>query len=204
MNNILLNEAGDEEEVIKKEAFGMQQILNKNLLEQRMIFLWGAVMDENARVITEQLCYLAFQDPAKPIHFYINSPGGMVTAGNAIHDMMQQISAPVYTYCIGHAASMASILLSAGAKGHRYIYPLAEVMIHQPSMGGFRARSWEIEIHAKQIVKAKDMAAKILAANCGKDIQQIKEDFDKDYWMDAQEAIDYGIVDKLAEPRRTY
>jgi ATP-dependent Clp protease protease subunit len=137
-------------------------------------------------------------EPLKPIHFYINSPGGMVTAGNAIHDMMQSIPAPVYTYCIGHAASMAAILLSAGEKGNRYIYPLAEVMIHQPSMGGFQARLWEIEIHAKQIAKAKEAAARILAANCGKDIQRIKDDFDKDYWMDAREAIDYGIVDKLA------
>jgi ATP-dependent Clp protease protease subunit len=195
MNNITMQET--EEKQIDKQSIGMQQVLNKNLLEQRMIFLWGAVEDDNARVIVEQLCYLASIDPVKPIHFYINSPGGMVTAGNAIHDMMQSIPAPVYTYCIGNAASMAAILLSAGEKGNRYIYPLAEVMIHQPSMGGFRARMWEIEIHAKQIAKAKEMAAKILAANCGKDINRIKEDFDKDYWMDASEAMEYGIVDKL-------
>jgi ATP-dependent Clp protease protease subunit len=121
----------------------------------------------------------------------------MVTAGNAIHDVMQQISTPVYTYCLGLAASMASILLSAGERGHRYIYPLAEVMIHQPSMGGFQARLWEIEIHARQIAKAKEVAAGLLAANCGKDMQRIKDDFDKDYWMDATEAIAYGIVDQL-------
>ena len=197
MNNYMLSEASEEKDNPKPQAAGMEQVLNKNLLEQRMIFLWGAVEDDNARTIVEQLYYLSAVDPAKPVHFYINSPGGMVTAGNAIHDMMQSIPVPVYTYCIGHAASMAVTLLSAGEKGNRYIYPTAEVMIHQPSMGSFKARLWEIEIHARQIAKAKDMTARILAANCGKDIQRIKDDFDKDYWMDAQEAIDYGIVDKL-------
>ncbi len=196
MSHYLLDET-PEETPGKQPLAGMQMVLNKNLLEQRMIFLWGVVEDENARTIVEQLCYLSATDAQKPIHLYINSPGGMVTAGNAIYDMMQHVSAPVYTYCIGNAASMAAILLSAGEKGYRYIYPLAEVMIHQPSMGGFKARLWEIEIHARQIAKAKEMAAKILAANCGKDVQQVKEDFDKDYWMDAQEAIAYGIVDKL-------
>ncbi|WP_345078489.1 ClpP family protease [Nemorincola caseinilytica] len=197
MNSFLATDTPPDTDTNKQQALGMQQVLNRNLLEQRMIFLWGAVEDDNARVIVEQLCYLAGIDAARPIHFYINSPGGMVTAGNAIHDMMQSIAAPVYTYCIGHAASMAAILLSAGEKGHRYIYPMAEVMIHQPSMGGFRGRMWEIEIHAKQIAKAKEMAARILAANCGKDTDRIKEDFDKDHWMDAQEAIAYGIVDKI-------
>jgi ATP-dependent Clp protease, protease subunit len=200
MKHVVLQEMPEQEKeksIEQQLNLGMQQVLNKNLLEQRMVFLWGAVEDDNARVIVEQLCYLSCIGPEQPIHFYINSPGGMVTAGNAIHDMMQSISAPVYTYCIGNAASMAAILLSAGEKGHRYIYPLAEVMIHQPSMGGFRARMWEIEIHAKQIAKAKQMAAKILADNCGKDIQRIKDDFDKDYWMDAEEAVQYGIVDKI-------
>ena len=197
MNHYTLSETEQEKEVTPQQPVGIQQVLNKNLLEQRMIFLWGAVEDDNARTIVEQLCYLSRIDPTLSIHFYINSPGGMVTAGNAIHDMMQIIPAPVYTYCIGYAASMASILLSAGEKGNRYIYPLAEVMIHQPSMGSFRARMWEIEIHAKQIAKAKEMAARILAANCGKEIARIKEDFDKDYWMNAEEAIAYGIVDKL-------
>jgi ATP-dependent Clp protease, protease subunit len=197
MNNHT-NGGEDPEKDKLQQIIGMQQVLNKNLLERRMIFLWGAVEEDNARVIVEQLCYLSVVDPGKPIHFYINSPGGMVTAGNAIHDMMKSIPAPVYTYCIGIAASMAAILLSAGEKGNRYIYPLAEVMIHQPSMSSFQARLWEIEIHAKQIAKAKEMAARILAANCGKDIQRIKDDFDKDYWMDAQEAIEYGIVDKFA------
>ena len=141
MDNIL-NEA-EQEKITKEPNAGMQLVYNKNLLEQRMVFLWGAVEDEKARVIVEQLCYLSGMDAQKPIHFYINSPGGMVTAGNAIHDVMQSIPAPVYTYCIGHAASMAAILYRRGEKGNRYIYPLAEVMIHQPSMGGFQARLWK-------------------------------------------------------------
>lgn len=196
MNSYLTNDTEPEKE-LDRPGFMMQQVVSRRLMEQRKIFLWGGVMDENARIIVEQLCYLSSVDAAQPIHFYINSPGGMVTAGNAIHDMMQAIPAPVYTYCIGYAASMAAILLSAGEKGNRYIYPLAEVMIHQPSAGGIQGRMWEIEIHAKQIAKAKETAARILAANCGKDTRRIKNDFDKDYWMDAQEAIEYGIVDKL-------
>jgi ATP-dependent Clp protease, protease subunit len=196
MSQFTANEE-QENEVAPPPPTGMQNLLAKNLLEQRTIFLWGAVMEDNARVIVEQLCYLSRADATKPIHFYINSPGGMVTAGNAIHDIMQSIPVPVYTYCLGQAASMAAILLSAGAKGHRYIYPLGEVMIHQPSMGGFRARMWEIEVHARQISKARETAAAILAANCGKTPAQIRDDFDKDYWMNAQEAVAYGIVDAL-------
>lgn len=195
--NSFFSEAGVEKENETIQALSIHQLLNKNLLEQRMIFLWGAVEDSNARIITEQLCFLSAKDQGAPIHFYINSPGGMVTAGNAIHDMMQSIPSPVYTYCIGHAASMGAILLSAGAKGHRYIYPTAEVMIHQPSMGGFRGRMWEIEVHARQIARAKDTAARILATNCNKTVDRIREDFDKDYWMNAEEALAYGIVDKV-------
>jgi ATP-dependent Clp protease protease subunit len=174
-------------------------LLQKNLLEQRKIFLWGAVEDNTAKEIVEQLIYLSSNEPKEPIHFYINSPGGVVTSGYAIYDIMQSIAAPVYTYCMGFAASMGSILLSAGEKGNRYIYPLAEVMIHQPGMGGFQGRAPEIEIQAKQIIKTKDIAARILAENCGLPIDKIKKDFDRDYWMDAQEAIAYGIVDKLAD-----
>lgn len=197
MNYYALNNEETQTEIQKQPVQGIQLVLDKNLLQQRMIFLWGAVEEDNARTIVEQLSYLSAIDPEKPIHFYINSPGGMVTAGNAVYDIMQHIPAPVYTYCLGQAASMAAILLSAGQKGNRYIFPLAEVMIHKPSMGSFRARSWEIEIHARQIARAKELAAGILAANCGKDVARIKQDFDKDYWMNAGEAIAYGIVDAL-------
>lgn len=178
--------------------YHISNLVQKNLLEQRKIFLWGAVEDESAKTIVEQLCYLSSVDAEKPIHFYINSPGGMVTSGYAIYDLMNALSTPVYTYCIGFAASMGSILLSAGEKGNRYIYPTAEVMIHQPGMGGFQARAKDIEIHAQQIVKAKELSARILAENCGKSIETIMNDFDRDYWMDAKESVAYGIVDKIA------
>lgn len=171
--------------------------LKNNLLEQRKIFLWEQVDDNSSKTIVEQLCYLESIKPGQPIHMYINCPGGVVTAGYAMYDMMQAISSPVYTYCIGFAASMGSILLSGGEKGNRYIYPKAEVMIHQPAMGGFRAHAIDIEIHARQIAKTKELTAKLLADNCGQTVQKIMKDFDRDHWMNAEEAVKYGIVDKV-------
>lgn len=171
--------------------------LRKTLLGQRKIFLWGPVEDKSSKEIVEQIAYLEAVNPGTPIHMYINCPGGVVTAGYAMHDMMQAVSSPVYTYCMGFAASMGSILLSAGEKGNRYIYPMAEVMIHQPSIGGFQAGAKDIEINARHIIRTKEMTAKILADNCGHSIQKVLKDFDRDYWMNAKEALDYGIVDKL-------
>lgn len=172
--------------------------LKNSLLEQRKIFLWEQVDDQSSKSIVEQLAYLEAVHPGTPIHMYINCPGGMVTAGYAMYDMMQSISSPVYTYCIGFAASMGSVLLSGGEKGHRYIYPTAEVMIHQPGIGGrFSAKSIDIEIQARQIIKTKEMTARILAENCGQTIQKVMKDFDRDYWMDAEEAVKYGIVDQI-------
>ena len=134
-----------------------------------------------------------------PIHFYINSPGGVVTSGMVMFDTMNLIKSPVHTICMGLAASMGSILLSVGAKGKRFVFPHGEVMIHQPSIGGyFQATSADIEIHAEQIRKTKELGAKILAENCGKTVEQVMKDFDRDYWMNAEEAIIYGIVDKIA------
>ena len=173
-------------------------LLQKHLLSQRKVFLWGAVEDNSAKEIVEQLVYLADARPDDPIHFFINSPGGVVTSGYAIYEM-KTIETPVYTYCMGFAASMGSILLSGGAKEHRYIYPLAEVMIHQPGMGGFQGGAAEIEIRAKQISKAKEIAARILAENCGHTIEKIKRDFDRDRWMDAEESVAYGIVDRIMD-----
>jgi len=169
------------------------------LMEERSIFLWGQVDDTSSKQVVEQLLYLEAMEAGKPIHMYINCPGGMVTAGYAMYDMMQAISSPVYTYCIGFAASMGSILLSGGEKGHRYIYPMAEVMIHQPSIGGFQANSADIEIHARQIIKTKELTAMLLAANCGKTREQVLKDFDRDYWMNAEEAVTYGIVDEVVK-----
>jgi ATP-dependent Clp protease, protease subunit len=172
----------------------------KKFLEDRKIFLWGVVDDKSARYIVNRLLFLESKDPGKPITFFINSPGGVVTSGMVIYDTMKMISSPVHTVCMGLAASMGSILLSAGEKGHRSIYNHGEVMIHQPSLGGFiRGTSADLEIHAEQIRKTKTIGAKILAENCGKKIEQVLEDFERDYWMDAKEAIAYGIVDKVMD-----
>ena len=140
--------------------------------------------------------YLEAIDPGKEIIFYINSPGGMVTSGMVIYDTMQMISSPVSTVCMGMAASMGSILLSGGAKGKRFIYPNGEVMIHQPSGGG-QGTSADLEIMVGQILKTKNLGAEILAKNCGQTIEKILNDFDRDYWMDAKESIQYGIVDAI-------
>lgn len=180
------------------EYYSFNNRLKNNLLEQRKIFLWEQVDDQSSKSIVEQLAYLEAIQPGQPIHMYINCPGGMVTAGYAMYDMMQTISSPVYTYCIGFAASMGSVLLSGGEKGNRYIYPTAEVMIHQPGIGRrFSAKSIDIEIQARQIIKTKELTARILAENCGQTIQKIMKDFDRDYWMNAEEAVNYGIVDQI-------
>jgi ATP-dependent Clp protease, protease subunit len=136
--------------------------------------------------------------PGEEIKFFINSPGGIVTSGMVIYDTMKMLKSPVSTINMGLAASMGSILLSGGVKGRRFIYPHAEVMIHQPSIGGhYQAVSADLEIQARQTKKTKEISARILAENCGKKFEQIMKDFDRDYWMDAKESIDYGIVDAL-------
>lgn len=171
---------------------------DKKFIEQRKIFLWGPVDDKSAKDITDRLMYLEAIDPGKEIKFYINSPGGMVTSGMVIYDTMQMISSPVSTICMGMAASMGSILLSGGAKGKRFIFKHGEVMIHQPSGGG-RGTSADLEIMALQIKKTKEMGARLLADNCGQSFEKVMKDFDRDYWMDAQESIQYGIVDAVME-----
>lgn len=172
----------------------------KKFLEKRKIFLWGPVMDDSAEKIVNQLLYLEMTDPGKEITFYINSPGGSVTAGLSIYDTMKMISSPVSTVCFGYAASMGSILLSGGEKGKRYIFPHGEVMIHQPSLGGyFQDQAANLEITARQIKKTKIESAQILADNCGHSLEKVLKDFDRDYWMDAKESIEYGIVDHLLE-----
>lgn len=183
----------------KKEENTMPNI-GKKFLEQRKVFLWGQVDDDSAKDVIAKLLYLEMEKPNTEITFYINSPGGMVTSGMAIYDTMKLISSPVTTVCMGLAASMGSILLSGGVKGKRYIFPSGEVMIHQPSIGGmYQGRSVEIETHAAQIRKTKEIGAKILAENCGKSFEQVMKDFDRDYWMDAEEALKYGIVDHIID-----
>ncbi len=184
------------ESQMEKMMSGWQ--FDKKFIEQRKIFLWGAVDDKSAKDITNRLMYLEAIEPGKEITFYINSPGGVVTSGMVIYDTMQMISSPVSTVCMGMAASMGSILLSGGEKGKRFIFPSGEVMIHQPSGGG-QGVSADLEIMAIQMQKVKEMGADVLAKNCGKTRAQIMKDFDRDYWMDAKEAMAYGIVDGLME-----
>ena len=180
------------------ESLGELNKFNKKFLESRKIFLWGPVMDDSARDIVNRLLYLEAMDPGKEITFYINSPGGVVTSGLVIFDTMNMISSPVSTVCIGLAASMASILLSAGEKGKRFIWPSGKVLIHQPSIGGvIQGPASDLEIQAREIVRTKERSAEILAERCGKKVDEIMEDFDRDYWMDAKESIKYGIVDKI-------
>jgi len=171
---------------------------DKKFIEQRKVFLWGVVDDKSAKDITNRLMYLEAIDPGKEITFYINSPGGIVTSGMVIYDTMQMISSPVSTVCMGMAASMGSILLSGGKKGKRYIFPNGEVMIHQPSGGG-QGTSADLEIMAEQIKKTKLMGAEILAKNCNQTIEKVMKDFDRDYWMDANESVKYGIVDAVLD-----
>lgn len=169
-------------------------------LEKRAVYLWGVVDDKSARDVVSKLLLLDADKPGEEIKFFINSPGGMVTSGMVMYDTMRLIKSPVSTICMGLAASMGSILLSAGTKGKRFIYPHGEVMIHQPSLGGyFQATSADIEIQANQMRKTKEIGAKILAENCGKTVEQIMKDFDRDYWMDAKESVVYGIVDKVLD-----
>ena len=194
-----------QEEEPEKESNPLDKMLSsrqfdKKFLEQRKIFLWGVVDDDSSRDIVNRLLYLDSVDPGKEITFFINSPGGIVTSGMVIYDTMRMIKSPVSTVCMGLAASMGSILLSGGTKGRRFIFPSGEVMIHQPSIGGMmRGTSADLEIQAKQIKKTKEQGAKILAENCGQKYEKILRDFDRDYWMDAKEAIEYGIVDALME-----
>jgi len=171
---------------------------DKKFIEQRKVFLWGVVDDKSAKDITARLLYLEAIDSGKEITFYINSPGGMVTSGMVIYDTMQMIKSPVSTVCMGMAASMGSILLSGGKKGKRYIFPNGEVMIHQPSGGG-QGTSADLEIMAQQMQKTKELGARILAENCGQTIEKVMKDFDRDYWMDANESVGYGIVDKVMD-----
>lgn len=172
---------------------------NKKFLEQRKIFFWGVVHDNSAKELVNKLLYLEAEKPGEEIKLYINSPGGVVTSGMVVYDTMQMISSPVSTICMGMAASMGSILLSGGAKGRRFIFPHGEVMIHQPSIGGAQGTSADLEILAAQIAKTKDLGAQILAKNCGQSLEKVMKDFDRDYWMNAEEALQYGIVDGILD-----
>lgn len=170
------------------------------LLKERVIFLVGPVNDQTANLVVAQLLFLESENADKDISFYINSPGGSVTAGMAIYDTMQFIKPEVSTLCVGMAASMGAFLLSAGAKGKRFSLPNSRVMIHQPS-GGAQGQATDIEIHARDILKTRDQLNRILAANTGQPVERIERDTERDYFMFADEARDYGIIDKVIDKR---
>jgi ATP-dependent Clp protease protease subunit len=166
------------------------------LLKDRIIFLGTAMNDEVANLLIAQLLFLESEDPDKDINFYINSPGGIVTAGLAVYDTMQYIKSDIVTVCLGQAASMGAVLLAAGAAGKRYSLPNARILIHQP-MGGFQGQASDIAIQAREILRMKETLNAILARHTAKDIKQIQEDTDRDYFMSGHEAKEYGIIDHV-------
>ncbi|KKT34752.1 MAG: ATP-dependent Clp protease proteolytic subunit [Candidatus Gottesmanbacteria bacterium GW2011_GWB1_44_11c] len=183
--------------VIEKSQFGERAYdIYSRLLKERIIFLGGSIDDAVASTVIAQLLFLQSEDPKKDITLYVNSPGGVVTAGLAIVDTMNNIKPDVSTVCVGMAASMGAVILSAGAKGKRFALPNADIMIHQP-LGGAQGQATDIEIAAKRILKDREKLNKILSKNTGQPLSRIEKDVDRDYFMDADEAKKYGIVDKI-------
>jgi ATP-dependent Clp protease protease subunit len=200
-------EEPDEEEapnnITKQSPFSMWAKKSDELFfKNRAVYLWGGVDDTSAKDVVNRLLLLDDDKPGEEIKFYINSPGGVVTSGMVVYDVMQMLQSPVSTICMGLAASMGSILLAGGTKGKRYIFPHGEVMIHQPSLGGYvQGVSADLEIHAVQIRKTKEMGAKILSEATGQTYERVLRDLERDYWMDAKEALEYGIVDAIWDPK---
>jgi len=183
--------------VVEKTSFGERAYdIYSRLLKERIVFLGGPIDSDVANLVIAQLLFLQSEDPKKDISFYINSPGGHVSAGLAILDTMNHIQPNVSTVCVGMAASMGAVLLSAGEKGKRFALPNAEIMIHQPS-GGAEGMASDIEITAKQILRLRERLNKILAKNTGQKVDRIEHDVDRDFFMDAKEALEYGIIDKV-------
>lgn len=171
------------------------------LMQDRIVLLGGEVNDDSANLIVAQLLFLQAQDAKKPVSMYINSPGGSVTAGLAIYDTMQFISCPVHTYCIGQAASMGAVLLTAGEKGHRFALPNARIMIHQP-WGGAEGKASDIEITCQEILRLKQKLNEILAAHSGQPMEQVVRDTDRDHFMGAEEARAWGLIDQVLIPKK--
>ena len=183
--------------VVEQSARGERSFdIYSRLLRERIVFLVGEVNDQTANLIVAQLLFLEAEDPDKDISFYINSPGGSVTAGMSIYDTMNFIKCDVSTICIGQACSMGSFLLSAGQKGKRFALPNSRIMIHQP-LGGFRGQASDIEIHAKNILFMKRQLNEMLASHTGRSIEQIENETDRDNFMSAQESVEYGLIDKV-------
>lgn len=171
------------------------------LLKDRIIFLGDEIDDSTANLVVAQMLFLEMEDPDKDIMLYINSPGGSITAGMAIYDTMRYLKCEVATVCVGMAASMAAFLLAAGAKGKRKALPHAEVMIHQP-LGGARGQATDIQIHAEQILRVKKMMNELLSQNTGKPLKTVEKDVERDHFLTAEQALDYGIIDEIIAPRR--
>lgn len=187
--------------VIEQTARGERSFdIYSRLLKERVIFCVGPVEDHMANLIVAQLLFLESENPDKDIHLYINSPGGSVTSGLAIYDTMQFVRPDVSTMCIGQAASMGAVLLAAGAKDKRYALPNARAMIHQP-LGGFQGQATDIEIHAKEILLIRERLNKILAEHTGQDLENIGQDTDRDNFMSAEEALNYGLIDEVVSRR---
>lgn len=185
--------------VIEKSSSGERSYdIYSRLLKDRIVLLSGEIDDNLANSVIAQLLFLAAEDPDKDISLYINSPGGSVTAGMAIYDTMNYIKPDVSTICLGFAASMGAFLLSSGAKGKRYSLPNSEIMIHQV-LGGYQGQATDIEIHAKNILRVKERMNKILALNTGKTLAEVSADTERDYYMFAEDALDYGLIDKIIE-----
>ena len=189
--------------VVEQSARGERAYdIYSRLLKERVIFIVGPIEDYSANLIVAQLLYLESDNPEKDINIYINSPGGSVTAGMAIYDTMQFVKPDVATMCIGQAASMGALLLAAGAKGKRYALPHSRVMIHQP-LGGFQGQASDIDIHAREILKMKDTLNRILQKHTGQDMETIEADTDRDKFLSAGEARDYGLVDEVLSRRQS-
>lgn len=189
--------------VIEQNSRGERSYdIYSRLLKDRIIFLGEDVNEHTASLIVAQLLFLESEDPGKDIHLYINSPGGMVTGGMAIYDTMQYIKCDVSTICIGMAASMGAFLLAGGAKGKRYALPNAEIMIHQPS-GGAKGQATDIQIVAENIIKTKKKLNQILADNTGQPLDKVADDTERDHWMDATEALEYGLIDSIISSRES-
>lgn len=185
--------------VVEKTSGGERSYdIFSRLLKDRIIFIGDEITDATASVVVAQLLFLESEDPDKDIHIYINSPGGSVTAGMAIYDTMKYIKPDVSTICVGLAASMGAFLLAAGTKGKRYALPNAEIMIHQP-LGGAKGQASDVKIHAEFLLKTRDKLNKILSENTGKPLEQIEKDTDRDNFMIAEEAMAYGLIDKVME-----
>jgi ATP-dependent Clp protease protease subunit len=174
--------------------------LYSRLLKDRIIILGSEIDEDVANIVVAELLFLEAEDPEKDIHFYINSPGGLVTAGLAIYDTMQYIKPDIVTICVGQAASMAAVLLAAGTKGKRFALPHSRIMIHQP-LGGAQGQATDIEIQAKEIIRIRDMLNQILSEHTGQPIERVRKDTDRDFYMSPEEALEYGIIDGILKKR---